>query len=99
MTTITRKNLIQSIARKNGLDPREVQMVLKKVLDFITETLKAGDRLEFRGFGVFEVVRRKEKVGRNPKNPEIPIPIPEHNAVKFFPGKKMKELIAKKGGE
>lgn len=96
MTTITRKNLTQDIARKNGLDPRDVQLVLKEVMDYITETLKAGDRLEFRGFGVFEVVRRKEKVGRNPKNPEIPIPIPEHNAVKFFPGKKMKELIAKK---
>ena len=96
MTTITRKNLIQSIAKKTRMHPTEVQMVLREVLDYITEALKAGDRLEFRGFGVFEVVRRKEKVGRNPKNPEIPIPIPEHNAVKFFPGKRMKELIAKK---
>jgi len=49
--------------------------------------------LEFRDFGVFEVVKRKQKIGRNPKNASVPIIIPERRAVKFTPGKKMKNLI------
>ena len=52
-----------------------------------------GDRLEFRDFGVFGVVKRKQKIGRNPKNASVPIIIPERRAVKFTPGKKMKGLI------
>jgi integration host factor subunit beta len=49
--------------------------------------------LEFRDFGVFEVVERKQKIGRNPKKAEEPIVIPARNAVKFTPGKKMRKRI------
>jgi nucleoid DNA-binding protein len=59
----------------------------------MTDCLAEGDRLEFRDFGVFEVVQRKQKIGRNPKNAGVPIVIPSRSAVKFTPGKKMKEVI------
>jgi nucleoid DNA-binding protein len=52
--------------------------------------------LEFRDFGVFEIVERKQKIGRNPKNAAVPIVIPARAAVKFTPGKKMKELVEHK---
>ena len=52
-----------------------------------------SNRIEFRDFGVFEIVERKQKVGRNPKNASVPIIIPARKAVKFTSGKKMKELI------
>jgi nucleoid DNA-binding protein len=52
--------------------------------------------LEFRDFGVFEVVVRKQKVGRNPKNALVPIIIPARPAVKFTPGKKMRKRIEQK---
>jgi nucleoid DNA-binding protein len=51
--------------------------------------------LEFRDFGVFEIVERKQKIGRNPKNAAVPIVIPARPAVKFTPGKKMKKVIEK----
>ena len=59
----------------------------------MTNVLTEGNRLEFRDFGVFEVVERKQKVGRNPKNPSVAVIIPARRAVKFSPGKKMKRLI------
>jgi nucleoid DNA-binding protein len=61
----------------------------------MTDCLARGDRLEFRDFGVFEIVERKQKIGRNPKNAAVPIVIPARPAVKFTPGKKMKKLIEK----
>lgn len=93
MATITKKKLIQVISQKQGLHPNEVRNVIQSFLDTMTDCLAEGDRLEFRDFGVFEVVRRKQKIGRNPKNAGVPIVIPSRSAVKFTPGKKMKEVI------
>ena len=93
MATITKKKLINEISSRRGLHPNEVRMVVQSFLDCMTEYLSDGDRLEFRDFGVFEVVKRKQKIGRNPKNAAVPIVIPERRAVKFTPGKKMKSLI------
>jgi len=95
MATITKKKLINEISRRRGLHPNEVRLVVQSFLDCMTEYLSDGDRLEFRDFGVFEVVTRKQKIGRNPKNAAVPIVIPERRAVKFTPGKKMKCLIEK----
>ncbi len=93
MGTITKKNLIQKIAYKKGMHPNDVRMVIQAFLDEMTDSLSHGDRLEFRDFGVFEVVERKQKIGRNPKNAAVPIVIPARKAVKFTPGKKMKSVI------
>lgn len=95
MATITKKKLIQVISQKRGMHPNDVRNVIQAFLDAMTDFLGEGDRLEFRDFGVFEVVIRKQKIGRNPKNADVPIVIPERRAVKFTPGKKMKQLIEK----
>ena len=93
MATVTKKKLVQLISQRKGMHPNEVRNVVQAFLDAMTETLSTGDRLEFRDFGVFEVVQRKQKIGRNPKNASVPIVIPSRKAVKFTPGKKMKKVI------
>ena len=95
MATITKKELVQKISQALGLHPNEVRNVIQKFLDEMTEYLARGDRLEFRDFGIFEIVERKQKIGRNPKNASVPIVIPARPAVKFTPGKKMKQDIEK----
>jgi nucleoid DNA-binding protein len=67
--------------------------VIQAFLDKMTDFLSQGCRLEFRDFGVFEVVLRKQKVGRNPKRAEEPIIIPSRRVVKYTPGKKMRKLV------
>lgn len=93
MATITKKKLIQVISQKKRVHPNDVRNVIQSFLDVMTEFLSHGDRLEFRDFGVFEIVERRQKIGRNPKNAGVPIVIPARPAVKFTPGKKMKKLI------
>jgi integration host factor subunit beta len=95
MSTITKKKLIQTISQERGVHPNDVRNVIQSFLDAMTDYLAKGDRLEFRDFGVFEIVERKQKIGRNPKNAAVPIVIPARLAVKFTPGKKMKKLIEK----
>lgn len=91
--TTTKKQLIQYISQEKDIHPSDVRHVIQSFLDKMTECLSKGDRLEFRDFGVFEVVQRKQKVGRNPKKASVPIVIPARKAVKFTPGKKMRQLI------
>jgi integration host factor subunit beta len=99
MATMTKKKLISTISQDQGLHPNHVRNVIQNFLDAMTEALAQGDRLEFRDFGVLQVVERKPKIGRNPKNASVPIHIPARRAVKFTPGKKMRKLIetGKKG--
>ncbi len=93
MGTVTKKKLIQAISQAKGLHPNDVRNVIQAFLDEMTDSLSRGERLEFRDFGVFEIVQRKQTIGRNPKNAGVPIVIPARKAVKFTPGKKMKQLI------
>ena len=93
MATVTKKKLIHTISTSKGLHPNDVRNVIQAFLDAMTDSLSQGDRLEFRDFGVFEIVERKQKIGRNPKNAAVPIVIPARKAVKFTPGKKMRKLI------
>lgn len=91
--TITKKQLINTISQDRGIHPNDVRHVIQAFLDKMTECLSDGDRLEFRDFGVFEVVKRKQKIGRNPKKAGVAIVIPERKAVKFTPGKKMRSSV------
>ena len=93
MATITKKKLIHVISQGKGVHPTDVRSVVQAFLDIMTDYLAKGDHLEFRDFGVFEIVERKQKIGRNPKNAGVPIVIPARLAVKFTPGKKMRKLI------
>lgn len=88
--TVTKKQLIHTISQDKGIHPNDVRHVIQAFLDKMTECLSQGCRLEFRDFGVFEVVKRKQKIGRNPKNASVPIVIPARTAVKYTPGKKMR---------
>jgi len=99
MATITKKKLIQVISQSRSVHPNDVRNVIQSFLDAMTDYLVKGDRLEFRDFGVFEVVERKQKIGRNPKNAAVPIIIPARLAVRFTPGKKMRKLMEKKKPE
>jgi len=81
------------ISSETGMIQQDVMSIVQKFLDHITESLANGDTVELRDFGVFEVVERKSRIGRNPKKPETAIPIPQRRVVKFKPGKKMRETI------
>ena len=68
--------------------------VVQKTLDYIADELAAGRDIELRNFGVFEIRVRKGRKGRNPKVPQITVPIPERKVVKFRAGKELKDRVA-----
>jgi len=69
-----------------------VKDVIQKFLDKITEELSAGNRLEFREFGVFEVKERAPRRAQNPRTLEK-VQVPAKRVVKFKVGRKMREMV------
>ena len=89
MSTIPKKAIVRKIADRMNKHPKEIQPVVQCLLDTLKDELAEGNRIELRNFGVFEIVHRKAKIGRNPKNARIAIAIPAKMAVRFRPGKQM----------
>ena len=90
---MTKRDIVVRISRETGIIQEDVQAVMQKTLDYIIEGLEKGEHIEFRDFGVFEVIIRKARIGRNPNRPADVVQIPERKVVKFKPGKKMKALV------
>ncbi|RME80263.1 MAG: integration host factor subunit beta [Planctomycetota bacterium] len=92
MSTVTKKDLVEKVMEKNDMHQNVIKEIIQMFLDTIVEELSKGNRLEFRDFGVFEVVQRAPRKAQNPKTLE-PVIVPAKKVVKFKPGKKLKDLI------
>jgi integration host factor subunit beta len=98
MSTRTKKELIDRIAKSTKTKPATVKAVVQGFLNEITSELAKGNRLEFRDFGVFEPHVCAPRTAQNPKTLE-PIDVPARQVVKFKTGRGMKERMNGKGGK
>ncbi|MBO7620832.1 MAG: integration host factor subunit beta [Victivallales bacterium] len=92
---MTKRDLVVRVARQANMKQSDVMDIIQLTLDTITEELAAGNNIEFRNFGVFEVLTRKARVGRNPNSTKQEVKSPERAVVKFKPGKEMRKLVVK----
>ena len=95
--TVTKRDLATRVrlAIKPDVKLHQAQVadVISHTLDAIRDALVNGNTVELRNFGVFKIEVRKERVGRNPKDPSVDIQIPERKVVKFRSGKEMKNQL------
>ncbi|TAG08596.1 MAG: integration host factor subunit beta [Verrucomicrobia bacterium] len=99
MATITKKELVNKVTDSLGtkgveITQHDVMEVIQVLIDEVTDSLSQGDTVVMRNFGAFHVREMKAKIGRNPKSPGKEVRIPARAAVKFKPGKEMKEKVA-----
>lgn len=90
--TITRVDIINHVSEKTGLSKVEARSALEHILDYIESSLKAGKRIEIRGFGVFQTRMAKPRVGRNIQKGES-FMIPERKKVVFKVSQTLKKTI------
>lgn len=63
-----RSELIDALAsRFPQLTPTDADLVVKEIIDTMSQALARGQRIEIRGFGSFTLVYRAPRMGRNPK--------------------------------
>jgi len=87
-----KRDIVLKISQDTQIKQVVVKKVVQRTFDAIYEALRSGKRIELRNFGVFQVKRRKKRIGRNPKTGEV-VPVPERNTVVFKPGLEMKKHI------
>ncbi|MCD6339145.1 MAG: integration host factor subunit beta [Verrucomicrobia bacterium] len=92
---MTKRDLVVRISEETGFPQRQVYHIAQKILDSIAEALARDETVEFRNFGVFEVVVRRPRVGRNPNVPRSEVQIPPRAVVKFKAGKRLAERVAR----
>jgi len=93
--SMTKRDLVMKIVAKVGMIQGEVAKVIQMTLNGLADELAQGGNVELRNFGVFEVVTRKSRKGRNPNKPQDEVIIPAHSTVKFRAGKELKERVEK----
>jgi len=92
-SSITRSELIELLALKfPQLLPKDVELVVKTLLDSMTNALVQGKRIELRGVGSFVLHHRPARVGRNPKS-GAQVMIQEKKIPHFKPGKELRERV------
>ena len=67
---------------------KDIEKFTNIILNEIKRTLKKGDRVELRGFGVFSTNTQKASIRRNPKTGEK-VNIPEKKTIHFKMAKEM----------
>ena len=95
---VNKAELVEKIAQKTGLSPRDARTVVDAVFDpdpsvgLIAAELVSGGKVAISGFGTFEARERKARTGRNPQTGAT-IQIGAKNVPKFTAGKALKDSV------
>jgi DNA-binding protein HU-beta len=89
---MTKAELIAQISQDSELTKVQSQKALESIIATIFKVLKKDARLPLFGLGVFEVVKRPRRKGRNPRTGETLV-IKAHKVVRFRPAKSLKDSV------
>jgi len=90
---MTKSELIAVLAAAQPqLQPRDVELAVKELLEQMAAALSAGERIEVRGFGSFSLHYRPPRVGRNPKTGAT-VHVPDKFVPHFKPGKELRDRV------
>ena len=84
-------DIINEVVAKTGITKTKAELAVETVFGSMKESLTKGERIELRGFGVFNVRPRKTGIGRNPRTGEE-VSIPPGKVVRFKPGKELQSI-------
>lgn len=91
---MTKEALSAAVAAKLDVTKSFGEDAVNAVLDSITEALAEKENVVLIGFGKFEPKWKASRTAKNLKTGE-PIQIVAHYGIKFTPGKKLKDIVAK----
>ena len=89
---MTKADLIEEVARITDVTRRDSEVIVETIFDSIVHSLRAGDKIEIRGFGSFRTRQRNSRVGRNPKTGDR-VEVPAKKIPFFKPSKELKDLV------
>jgi integration host factor subunit alpha len=89
---LTKADMAEKLFEELGLNKREAKELVDMFFEEIRTALETGSAVKLSGFGNFDLRKKNERPGRNPKTGE-PIPITARRVVTFRPGQKLKARV------
>jgi len=91
--TTTKKDLAIQVAKETGCKKSLASEMVDSIFNAMLDSLIEGDRIEIRGFGVFQVKDTRPKpAARNPRTGDV-IYVPARRKTHFKPGKLLKDAL------
>ncbi len=84
-------DIINQVAEDAAITKVKAVEAVEAVFDAMKTAMQRGERIELRGFGVFQVKPRKKGIGRNPRTGRE-VRIPPGKTIRFKPGKNLRNL-------
>lgn len=91
---MTRSDLIERLALEKGITKQVSEQIVLTIFKEMADTLIAGNRIEIRGFGSFEVREYDGYTARNPRT-GVEIQTAPKKSPFFKTGKNLRERIQK----
>ena len=88
---VIKHDIVSQVVDRTGVTKTKAEIAVETVFETMKKALAEGDRIELRGFGVFNVRPRKTGIGRNPRTGQE-VSIPPGKAVRFKPGKDLQSI-------
>ena len=85
-------DLVEKIAQATEMSKATASQAVEVVIQAILDAATAGEEVRVTGLGIFDVVTREARPGRNPQTGE-PISIPASKALRFRAGKAAKDQL------
>jgi DNA-binding protein HU-beta len=89
---MNKEELVTAVASKTQLSKKVSEDIISAMVDTITESLEAGDKVTLVGFGTFQVKERAARTGRNPRTGGV-LEIPARRTPAFTAGKGLKDSL------
>ena len=93
--TLTKADLSETLFNKVGLNKSEAKEMVEAFFEEIKGSLESGDSVKLSGFGNFDLRKKAERPGRNPKTGKE-IPIKARRVVTFHASQKLKTSVEEK---
>ncbi|OOF60331.1 integration host factor subunit beta [Rodentibacter sp. Ppn85] len=90
---MTKSELIENLSAKHpSLPIKEIEAIVKDILELIAQSLEDANRIEIRGFGSFSLHYRQPRLGRNPKTGDS-VKLDAKCVPHFKAGKELRERV------
>ena len=86
-----KNDIINEVGEAAGVSRQKATQAVETIIEVMRQALARGERIELRGFGVFQVKPRKRGIGRNPRTGKE-VRIPPGRTIRFKPGKDLQNI-------
>jgi integration host factor subunit beta len=91
--SVTRSDLIKILSEKQEhLAQKDVELAIRSLINIMSYSLSAGERIEIRGFGSFNLHYHHPRNGKNPRTGE-PVSISGKYVPYFKPGIELRKRV------